>query len=66
MISSVHVVDGMLNVSTPPEVDIPGSVEDLLQKPVDVDYIKISHTAEALDEKINSMKIAPCSLIVDF
>lgn len=56
----------MLNVSTPPEVDIPGSVEDLLQKPVDVDYIKISHTAEALDEKINSMKIAPCSLIVDF
>ena len=66
VIASVHVVDGLLNVNTLPEVDIPTSVEDLLQAPSDVDYVKISHTAEMLEEKVSSIKIPPCSLVVDF
>lgn len=43
IISSVRIVDGILNVSMEPEVDITPSVEELLTKPsnVDVDMVFI-------------------------
>ena len=39
VITSVKVVDGVLNVNTVPELDSDDSVDNLLTKPSSIDYV---------------------------
>lgn len=41
VITSVKVVDGVLNVNTVPEFDSEDSVDNLLTKPSSIDYVKV-------------------------
>ena len=41
MISSVKMVDGILKVDASSNVDLSESVEDLLRKPVVIDFAKV-------------------------
>ena len=41
VITSVKVVDGVLNVNTVPELDSDDSVDNLLTKPSSIDYVKV-------------------------
>lgn len=66
MIASVRIVDGILNVSIHPGVDVGENVESLLQEPSSVDYPMIDLCERSLNSKADSMKIAKCSLVVDF
>ena len=66
VISSVRIVDGILNVSIPPVVDVGKDIESLLQEPSAVNYSMIDLCEKTLTNKVDSMKIVKCSLVVDF
>ena len=65
-ITSVRIVDGILNVSIPPVVDVGKDIESLLQEPSAVNYSMIDLCEKTLTNKVDSMKIVKCSLVVDF
>lgn len=66
IITSVRIVDGILNVSILPEVDASQPVEALLQKPCVVNRTAIDQCEKTFNEMKEAMKIKPCSLVVDF
>ncbi len=66
VITSVRIVDGILNVSIPPVVDVGKDIESLLQEPSAVNYSMIDLCEKTLTNKVDSMKIVKCSLVVDF
>ena len=66
IITSVRIVDGILNVSILPEVDASQPVEDLLQKPCVVNRDVIDQCEKTFTEMKAAMKVKPCSLVVDF
>ena len=66
IITSVRIVDGILNVSILPEVDASQPVDVLLQKPCVVNRAAIDQCEKAFAEMKEAMKMKPCSLVVDF
>ena len=66
VITSVKIVEGILNVNTVPEVDASESVDVLLEKPSSIDYVKLNHCGEELEELVKSMAISGPSLVVKF
>ena len=66
IITSVRIVDGILNVNILPEVDASQPVDDLLQKPYVVNRDAIDQCEKTFAEMKAAMKVKPCSLVVDF
>ena len=64
VITSVKVVDGVLNVNTVPEFDSEDSVDNLLTKPSSIDYVKLNHCGEELEEVEKKMNVTGSSLVV--
>ncbi|KAK8830586.1 hypothetical protein WA577_004316 [Blastocystis sp. JDR] len=66
VISSVKMVDGILKVDASNNVDLSEPVEDLLRKPVVIDFAKMNRCGEELDDIIDSLKVKGDSLVVEF
>lgn len=66
IITSVRIVDGILNVNILPELDASTPVEDILQKPCVVNRDAIDQCEKTFAEMKAAMKVKPCSLVVDF